>query len=214
MSWLFCLQASAFVITYPVNNVLDETSIEYRNAVAWEKAFIQLMKVHLSLALNHLCFCMIFQCSNFFKLFVATSEGWKALRLLFLDFCTLYIHLKLDIFYSLHNSIRVYYICAGISNEILVGTYPTIILKKKVVNFLYILLYVLMNIVTIVLSCQNIDSTKIVTGWNCTNGTNTKPHTWIFIRKFHSGGVEKRKYCWCYNYTSKHIIVNGTFSFH
>ncbi|XP_074592588.1 uncharacterized protein LOC141848455 [Curcuma longa] len=37
-------EASAFVITYPVNNVLDETSTEYRNAVAWEKAFIQLMK--------------------------------------------------------------------------------------------------------------------------------------------------------------------------
>ncbi|KAG6508389.1 hypothetical protein ZIOFF_033763 [Zingiber officinale] len=37
-------EASAFVITYPVNNVLDETSIEFRNAVAWEKAFIQLIK--------------------------------------------------------------------------------------------------------------------------------------------------------------------------
>ncbi|WOL10757.1 Niemann-Pick C1 protein-like [Canna indica] len=37
-------EASAFVVTYPVNNVVDETSTEYRNAVAWEKAFVHLMQ--------------------------------------------------------------------------------------------------------------------------------------------------------------------------
>ncbi|KAH9654812.1 SSD domain-containing protein [Citrus sinensis] len=37
-------EASAFIITYPVNNAIDETSKENRKAVAWEKAFIQLAK--------------------------------------------------------------------------------------------------------------------------------------------------------------------------
>ncbi|XP_009384014.2 uncharacterized protein LOC103971663 [Musa acuminata AAA Group] len=40
-------EASAFVITYPVNNELDETSTEYRSAVAWEKAFIRLIQDEL-----------------------------------------------------------------------------------------------------------------------------------------------------------------------
>ncbi|CAD5196507.1 unnamed protein product [Musa acuminata subsp. malaccensis] len=40
-------EASAFVITYPVNNQLDETSTEYRSAVAWEKAFIRLIQDEL-----------------------------------------------------------------------------------------------------------------------------------------------------------------------
>ncbi|KDO68335.1 hypothetical protein CISIN_1g0404352mg, partial [Citrus sinensis] len=40
-------EASAFIITYPVNNAIDETSKENRKAVAWEKAFIQLAKEEL-----------------------------------------------------------------------------------------------------------------------------------------------------------------------
>ncbi|XP_021903656.1 Niemann-Pick C1 protein-like [Carica papaya] len=37
-------EASAFVVTYPVNNAIDESSDESGKAVAWEKAFIQLVK--------------------------------------------------------------------------------------------------------------------------------------------------------------------------
>ncbi|XAR61542.1 hypothetical protein NMG60_11015995 [Bertholletia excelsa] len=40
-------EASAFVITYPVNNAVDRESNETKNAVAWEKAFIQLAKDEL-----------------------------------------------------------------------------------------------------------------------------------------------------------------------
>ncbi|KAK9164931.1 hypothetical protein Scep_000122 [Stephania cephalantha] len=41
---VYCFQASAFVVTYPVNNKNDETGNENAAAVAWEKAFIQLIK--------------------------------------------------------------------------------------------------------------------------------------------------------------------------
>lgn len=40
-------EASAFIITYPVNNVIDKDSNETRRAVAWEKAFIQLVEDEL-----------------------------------------------------------------------------------------------------------------------------------------------------------------------
>ncbi|CAL9782679.1 unnamed protein product [Musa acuminata subsp. burmannicoides] len=40
-------EALAFVITYPVNNVLDKKSTEYAKSVAWEKAFIRLMQDEL-----------------------------------------------------------------------------------------------------------------------------------------------------------------------
>ncbi|KAH7849400.1 hypothetical protein Vadar_017340 [Vaccinium darrowii] len=40
-------EASAFVITYPVNNAVDIESNESKRAVAWEKAFIQLAKEEL-----------------------------------------------------------------------------------------------------------------------------------------------------------------------
>ncbi|KAI8028562.1 NPC intracellular cholesterol transporter 1 [Camellia lanceoleosa] len=40
-------EASAFVVTYPVNNAVDETGNENGMAVAWEKAFIQLVKDEL-----------------------------------------------------------------------------------------------------------------------------------------------------------------------
>lgn len=42
---LFQFQASAFVVTYPVNNAINEGGDENGKAVAWEKAFIQLVKV-------------------------------------------------------------------------------------------------------------------------------------------------------------------------
>jgi len=38
-------QASAFIVTYPVNNEVDRTGNENGKAVAWEKAFIRLVKV-------------------------------------------------------------------------------------------------------------------------------------------------------------------------
>lgn len=38
-------QASAFVITYPVNNKVETTGEENGKAVAWERAFINLVKV-------------------------------------------------------------------------------------------------------------------------------------------------------------------------
>lgn len=38
-------QASAFIVTYPVNNALDKEGNETGKAVAWEKAFIQLAQV-------------------------------------------------------------------------------------------------------------------------------------------------------------------------
>lgn len=38
-------QASAFIITYPVNNAFDKDGNETGKAVAWEKAFIQIVKV-------------------------------------------------------------------------------------------------------------------------------------------------------------------------
>ncbi|KAL9273785.1 NPC intracellular cholesterol transporter 1-like protein [Drosera capensis] len=40
-------QATAFVITYPVNNMVDVASTEILKAVAWEKAFIKLAKEEL-----------------------------------------------------------------------------------------------------------------------------------------------------------------------
>ncbi|CAK9178319.1 unnamed protein product [Ilex paraguariensis] len=40
-------EASAFVVTYPVNNAITEKSNETKKAVAWEKAFIQLVKDEL-----------------------------------------------------------------------------------------------------------------------------------------------------------------------
>lgn len=38
-------QATAFVVTYPVNNAIGDLSNENARAVAWEKMFIQLAKV-------------------------------------------------------------------------------------------------------------------------------------------------------------------------
>ncbi|XP_048128326.1 NPC intracellular cholesterol transporter 1 isoform X2 [Rhodamnia argentea] len=40
-------EASAFVVTYPVNNAMDDSTNENRMALAWEKAFIQLAKEEL-----------------------------------------------------------------------------------------------------------------------------------------------------------------------
>ncbi|KAL7207283.1 hypothetical protein ACSBR1_029277 [Camellia fascicularis] len=40
-------EASAFIITYPVNNAIDKEGNESKRAVAWEKAFIQLVKDEL-----------------------------------------------------------------------------------------------------------------------------------------------------------------------
>lgn len=40
-------EASAFVITYPVNNEVDRTGNENGRAVAWEKAFVRLVKEEL-----------------------------------------------------------------------------------------------------------------------------------------------------------------------
>ncbi|XP_029130444.1 NPC intracellular cholesterol transporter 1, partial [Cajanus cajan] len=39
--------ASAFIVTYPVNNAINEEGNETRKAVAWEKTFIQLVKDEL-----------------------------------------------------------------------------------------------------------------------------------------------------------------------
>lgn len=38
-------QASAFLVTYPVNNAVNKEGNEIAKAVAWEKAFIKLAKV-------------------------------------------------------------------------------------------------------------------------------------------------------------------------
>ncbi|KAL5984217.1 NPC intracellular cholesterol transporter 1 [Asimina triloba] len=40
-------EASAFIITYPVNNEVDKTGKENGKAVTWEKAFIRLAKEEL-----------------------------------------------------------------------------------------------------------------------------------------------------------------------
>lgn len=40
-----CCQASAFVITYPVNNKVETTGQENGKAVAWERAYVNLVKV-------------------------------------------------------------------------------------------------------------------------------------------------------------------------
>ncbi|KAL3514868.1 hypothetical protein ACH5RR_027585 [Cinchona calisaya] len=40
-------EASAFIVTYPVNNVVDEEGNDTKKAVAWEKAFVQLAKEEL-----------------------------------------------------------------------------------------------------------------------------------------------------------------------
>lgn len=42
---IFEFQASAFIVTYPVNNAVDDVGNENAKALAWEKAFIQLAKV-------------------------------------------------------------------------------------------------------------------------------------------------------------------------
>lgn len=38
-------QASAFIVTYPVNNAVEDANDANGRSVAWEKAFIQLAKV-------------------------------------------------------------------------------------------------------------------------------------------------------------------------
>lgn len=53
-SMVFFVQASAFVLTYPVNNAMDDSTNENRMALAWEKAFIQLAKV-FSHSKNAIC---------------------------------------------------------------------------------------------------------------------------------------------------------------
>ncbi|KAA8537407.1 hypothetical protein F0562_026906 [Nyssa sinensis] len=40
-------EASAFIVTYPVDNAIDKESNDSKKAVAWEKAFIQLVKDEL-----------------------------------------------------------------------------------------------------------------------------------------------------------------------
>ncbi|KAJ4827497.1 hypothetical protein Tsubulata_027977, partial [Turnera subulata] len=40
-------EASAFIVTYPVNNIIDKEGQQTNKAVAWEKAFIQLVKDEL-----------------------------------------------------------------------------------------------------------------------------------------------------------------------
>uniref|UniRef100_A0A162AB83 SSD domain-containing protein n=1 Tax=Daucus carota subsp. sativus TaxID=79200 RepID=A0A162AB83_DAUCS len=40
-------EASAFIVTYPVNNAVDKKGNETKKAIAWEKAFIQLIKDEL-----------------------------------------------------------------------------------------------------------------------------------------------------------------------
>ena len=42
---IFQFQASAFVVTYPVNNAVDEVGGGNERALAWEEAFIKLAKV-------------------------------------------------------------------------------------------------------------------------------------------------------------------------
>lgn len=42
---IFQFQASAFVVTYPVNNAVDEGGNENGRALVWEKDFIKLAKV-------------------------------------------------------------------------------------------------------------------------------------------------------------------------
>ncbi|XP_075511720.1 uncharacterized protein LOC142547346 [Primulina tabacum] len=42
-------EASAFIVTYPVNNAIDKEGNDTKRAVAWEKAFIQLAKEELLL---------------------------------------------------------------------------------------------------------------------------------------------------------------------
>jgi len=44
---IYSRQASAFVVTYPVNNAVDKEGNGTRKAVAWEKTFIQLVKVSI-----------------------------------------------------------------------------------------------------------------------------------------------------------------------
>ncbi|KAL2538045.1 Patched family protein [Forsythia ovata] len=41
------LEASAFIVTYPVNNAIDKEGNDTKRALAWEKAFIQLAKEEL-----------------------------------------------------------------------------------------------------------------------------------------------------------------------
>lgn len=53
---MFLIQASAFIITYPVNNAVDSESNESKKAVAWERAFIRLAKVCIWPILFH-CSC-------------------------------------------------------------------------------------------------------------------------------------------------------------
>lgn len=47
MLMIFPKQASAFLVTYPVNNAINKEGNETERVVAWEKAFIQLAKVYL-----------------------------------------------------------------------------------------------------------------------------------------------------------------------
>lgn len=60
---IFLRQASAFIITYPVNNAIDKERNKTDKAVAWEKAFIQLVKVCFFLIIV-VIFLFFFLCNS------------------------------------------------------------------------------------------------------------------------------------------------------
>lgn len=61
----FQFQASAFVVTYPVNNANDEAESGNEKAMAWEKAFIQLVKVQSAHCFFHSLYFILYGYSRF-----------------------------------------------------------------------------------------------------------------------------------------------------
>lgn len=80
------MQASAFIITYPVDNALDKEGNETKKAIAWEKAFIQLIKV------CGFCICNIFndQCMLYVLVMYCALYGYQVSL-----FCS-FLHLPVD----------------------------------------------------------------------------------------------------------------------
>lgn len=74
----FNIQASAFVITYPVNNAVDGVGDGNGRALVWEKAFIKLAKVWEVL---YNC-CAAYLCLSSLPLNIICILGYNLFRLL------------------------------------------------------------------------------------------------------------------------------------
>lgn len=96
-------QASAFVITYPVNNKVETTGQENGKAVAWERAYINLVKVGNSHSIS--------------KLMCSASSCPYSRRLPLIDTCSIQVDSPTFIFKQFPWHISVLPHCPCLKNK-------------------------------------------------------------------------------------------------